>query len=84
LKETKWVVPTLAEAVVSARPDLFVLTATGWTLQTTSFGRIEPGIEPLDLEAVRRLRRRFVLAFMFGSLVIGFVAVVVLFLRPAS
>jgi len=81
LKPTWREAPTLAEAVVSTRPDLFVLTDSRWRLGGATFARPGPDIRAVDQATLRRQRRRVVWAVMVGGLLVGVIGSVVLFLR---
>jgi hypothetical protein len=82
LRETWRVVPTLAEAVVRMRPDLFVLTAADWG-RPDAFGRPGPEVVPVDVAAVARAHARLVRGVIVSLAIIGVVLVLVQVLRPA-
>ena len=81
LKPTWREAPTLAEVVVSTRPDLFVLTASPWRLGGDTFARPGPDARAVDGADFRRRRRRVVWAVMVGGLLVGVLGSAILFLR---
>ena len=82
LKGTWRTAPTLAEAVVRTRPDLFVLTGAAWG-RPDAFARPGPMIVPVDVVAVEQAHARWVRAAVGSLAVVGACLVLVLLLRPA-
>jgi len=82
LKVTWSAAPTLAEGVVTTRPDRYALTGARLGRPDT-FALKGSGFEPLDVGAVARQRRWLFWALMGGMVVLGVVGVVLLYARPA-
>jgi hypothetical protein len=82
LKETWLTAPTLAQAVVRMRPDLFVLTEARWG-RADAFGRRGAGVVPIDQAEVGRAHTRRFIGVFVPLAVIGIVTLVVWLVRAA-
>jgi hypothetical protein len=82
LKETWLTAPTLAEAVVRMRPDLFVLTEARWG-RADAFGRRGPAVVPIDQAEVGRAHTRRFFGLLVPLAVVGIVTLVVWLVRAA-
>ncbi len=82
LKETWSTAPTLAQKVVEAQPDRYVLTGAD-SGTPDAFFLVGHGVEPLDVRAVERQRRILVWGLISILAVFGIVAAIVFYAQPS-
>lgn len=81
LKATWFTAPTLAEMVVKARPDRYILTSAQLG-RPDSFCLIGSAVERLDMRAAERRREWLFWALVSVMVIVGLVAVVLFYARP--